>query len=168
MTWWKWAVLGTALGWVVLACTAMWWAPALVAYGPSTSLPKGWYIRAWRQNPVLVGDLVVLTPPQEMRSYLPPTVPQARILKQVVAVGGMVVCWTEAAMVIYGEESVASFEYHPEAPAVRYRRGCRVVEPDELVVSGTAPRSFDSRYIGPLCLSAVQWRAVPLYTWRTP
>ena len=48
-------------------------------------------------------------------------------------------------------------------------RQCRALHVDELfLLSTTNPASFDSRYFGPVTISAVIGTAQPLWTWRTP
>jgi type IV secretory pathway protease TraF len=163
MAWKPATMTGIMLTVLSLGLSAPRWVPSVLAYGPSTSLPKGWYVRAFPARPLRVGDLVVLDVPAQMYGYVPTEVRQARLLKQVAAVGGMMVCWGETAMTVLGNQ--AWYPLHPLAPPVRQDLGCRVVAPDELVLVGQHIRSFDSRYMGPVSTTLVQWRALPVWTW---
>jgi type IV secretory pathway protease TraF len=161
---WKPATLtGVVLTVLSLGLSAPRWVPSVLAYGPSTSLPKGWYVRAFPARPLRVGDLVVLDVPASMQGYVPTDVRQARLLKQVAAVGGMTVCWGTGAMSV--QETHRWYPFHPLAPLARQDLGCRVVTPNELVLVGQHARSFDSRYMGPVSSTLVQWRALPVWTW---
>src|SRR5262245_38948269 len=99
MTWTGHKVGGLALV-LTLGWTAPWWLSSVLVYAPSASLPKGWYVRAFPARAVQVGDLVVLKVPASMAAALPLHVPHARLLKQVAALGGDMVCWETQAMAV--------------------------------------------------------------------
>ena len=160
----KWGVLALML---TLGSTTPQWVPAVLIYAPSASLPKGWYVRAFPARTVQVSDLVVLDVPASMAPYMPLDVPHTRLLKQVAALGGDTVCWELRAMTITTPQGTARYPLHPEGPALRQPDGCHALGADTLVIVGTHPRSFDSRYVGTMPLSLVRFRVVPLWTWRT-
>jgi type IV secretory pathway protease TraF len=163
MTWKPATLTGVILTVLSLGLSAPRWVPSVLAYGPSTSLPKGWYVRAFPARPLRVGDLVVLDVPDRMQDYVATDVRHPRLLKQVAAVGGMTACWGIEAMTVRGTHGW--YPFHPLAPAVRHDLGCWVLAPDEVVLVGTHARSFDSRYMGPVSTTLVQWRALPVWTW---
>jgi type IV secretory pathway protease TraF len=159
-------VLGVGL---LLGYTGLQALPSVLVYVPSPSLPKGWYVRAWRQAPLAVGDLVVLTVPASMRPWMPVDLAAPRLLKQIAAVGGMEVCWGPTGMMIPTPSGPwMAYPQHAEGPASRVEEGCRVLGEEELVVIGTHPRSVDSRHIGPVARALVQWQAWPVWTWEAP
>src|SRR5262249_32323414 len=150
------------LGW-----SASLWLPMVLVYAPSASLPKGWYVRALPGRALQVGDLVVLEVPAAMASALPLHVPHTRLLKQVAALGGDIVCWETQAMAVRTAQGTVRYPFHPEGPAGRPPDGCTVLDAETLVMVGTHPRSFDSRYVGAVPVCLVRFRVVPLWTWRT-
>jgi type IV secretory pathway protease TraF len=159
---WGGLVLALTLGW-----TTPWWLSRVLVYAPSASLPKGWYMRAFPARAVQVGDLVVLDVPGAMAAYVPMDVPHARLLKQVAALGGDMVCWSHDAMAVRTVHGAVRYPFHPASRAVRHPEGCTALDADSLVMVGTHPRSFDSRYVGQVPVSLVRFRVVPLWTWRT-
>jgi type IV secretory pathway protease TraF len=162
---WKPAVLtGLCLAVVSLGLSVQQWAPCVVAYGPSTSLPKGWYVRALGSRPLQLGDIVVVSAPDVMQPYVPTEVRGMRLLKQVAALPGMQVCWGMTTMIVV--RPVEWYPFVPDAPAIRQPPGCRILGDKEIVLVGTHPRSFDSRYVGPISTQLIQWRAVPVWTWK--
>jgi type IV secretory pathway protease TraF len=165
MTW----VGGRWLCMAWLVCMVGWgarqWVPHLLVYAPSNSVAKGWYVRAVPYRPPQVGDLIVLTPSEAMVAAMPPELPRARVLKEVAGVQGMRVCWQNQEMRVETDGAVQRYPWHPEIPA-HYSEGCSQLGPDMLVVVGQHPRSFDSRYIGPVPCRLVQFRVWPLWTWE--
>ena len=45
-------------------------------------------------------------------------------------------------------------------------QGCHTIPAGELLLVGTHPRSFDSRYIGVVDGQLLQFRVHPLWTWE--
>ena len=141
--------------------------PAVLVYAPSTSVPKGWYMRAFPGRAVEVGDLVVLEVPVSMAAYVPLDVPHSRLLKHVAALGGDTVCWERDAMVSSTPQGTVRYPLHPDVPTTAYPAGCHTLEAERMVIVGTHPRSVDSRYVGAVSVRLVRFRVVPLWTWRT-
>ncbi|MBS0436555.1 MAG: S26 family signal peptidase [Proteobacteria bacterium] len=159
----------TALAWVSFVQPL----PRLI-YNPSDSVAVGWY----RVDPQGHGtdslprplsvDSIVLTvlPPDAValaaqRGYLPARVP---LLKRVGAVAPQEVCTAGGVVRIDGVTSAAVL------PADRWGRPlpswqqCRRLRPGELfLLSVTNPASFDSRYFGPVSVSAVIGVARPVW-----
>ena len=152
--------------------------PRLI-YNPSDSVAVGWY----RVHPLhyrpgslprpLSVDSIVLTtlPPDAaalaaQRGYLPARVP---LLKRVGAVAPQYVCVFDA-LVWIGGVPVAAVR-----PADRLGRPlpswpqCRQLRPGELfLLSSTNSASFDSRYFGPVSVSAVIGVARPVWLEKRP
>ena len=164
----------TALAWVSFVQPL----PRLI-YNPSDSVAVGWY----RVDPQGHGtdslprplsvDSIVLTvlPPDAValaaqRGYLPARVP---LLKRVGAVAPQEVCTAGGVVRIDGVTSAAVL------PADRWGRPlpswqqCRRLRPGELfLLSVTNPASFDSRYFGPVSVSAVIGVARPVWLESRP
>ena len=151
---------------LTIAWSVALWLPAVLVYAPSASLPKGWYVRAFPARAVAVGDLVVLAVPGSMAAYVPLDIPHSRLLKQVAALGGDTVCWEREAMVSTTRQGIVRHPFHADLPPTAHPEGCHRLASDDLVIVGTHPRSFDSRYTGPVALHLIQFRVIPLWTWR--
>ncbi|OCC23805.1 conjugal transfer protein [Croceicoccus estronivorus] len=140
-------------------------------WNASASAPIGLYRIASDSAPP-VGTLVAIMPPAKTarwlsaRGYLPEGLP---LLKHVAAKTGQRVCRIGA---------IVSVDRHPVAIALgrdsRGRplpvwRGCRILKPGELLLLNPAvPDSMDSRYLGPLPVSGLLGRAIPLLTREAP
>ena len=162
---------GRTLSGLALLLTLSWsaslWLPAVLVYAPSASLPKGWYVRAFPARTITVGDLVVLEMPASMAAYVPLDVPHSRLLKHVAALGGDTVCWERDAMVSSTPQGTVRYPLRPDMPTTAHPAGCHTLEAESMVIVGTHPRSFDSRYVGAVPVRLVRFRVVPLWTWRT-
>jgi conjugative transfer signal peptidase TraF len=136
-----------------------------LVYNPSDSAPRGWYI----VSPVTdfrAGDYVVTRLPNDTatlaasRGYLPRSVP---ILKQIAAVSGQRVCIRRAVVYIDSiavAQTLSSDSDH--RPLIAWEH-CRTLIKDELfLLNPHHEASFDSRYFGPVDVSFVRGRAVPL------
>lgn len=121
----------------------------LIVINESRSLPRGLYRLS--AAPIQRGAIVAIVPPPAARAYLQSLgAPEdARLLKRIAGAGGDLVCMRQSGLATpAGELSVA----------VRDRmgrllpswRGCRRLEPEELLVLGDSHDSFDSRYFGPV------------------
>jgi conjugative transfer signal peptidase TraF len=145
-----------------------------VVYNPTDSVPRGWYRVSSVDNAASlhVGSIVLARLPADVdsfagqRGYLPNGVP---ILKRIGAVAPQSVCVHEHRVHIDGSV-VATARTHDGA----HRRlqawpQCRRLSDGELfLLSDTNPASFDSRYFGPIAVSAVLGIARPLWTWSAP
>src|ERR1043165_7616060 len=130
------------LGGVLLAAmTGRYWLPCLVVYAPSTSMPKGWYVRAFPARAIQVGDIVVLDAPPSVQPALPPELPHARLLKQVAGIPGEPVCWIAEGMWVWHTESAVTYLRHPALQHRAHPAGCHVLSTAELLVVGQHPRS---------------------------
>ena len=138
--------------------------PRLV-YNPSDSVPIGWY-RIGSSDALHVGAIVLTTLPPDVaalaaqRRYLPARVP---LLKRVGAVAPQHVCVFDALVWIDGVPVAAVLAADRLGRPLPSWPHCRRLEAGELfLLSSTNPASFDSRYFGPVSVSAVIGVAHPV------
>lgn len=138
--------------------------PAPLVVNESGSVARGLYLRT--AAPIAPGRLVVLAPPPAARGYLAAlgAGPDARLLKRVAAIGGEFVC-TRAAWLIWPRGAVVSLSRDRRGRRLVGWTGCRRLAPDELLVVGDTPTSFDSRYFGPVPRRAVEGVYRELWSW---
>jgi len=143
-------------------------------YNPSASVAPGWYRieRMGRTDSLRVGGIVLVRLPSDVatlaaqRGYLPGAVP---ILKRVGALAPQSVCVKEQSVRIDGA-AVAGVQLQDglRRPLQAWGQCRALVEGEIFLLSDTHPASFDSRYFGPVRISAVLGIAHPLWTWSTP
>ncbi len=141
-------------------------APRLI-WNVTASTPTGLYaLRAL--GPLRVLELVAVRPPGPVArflsrgSFLPKGVP---LLKHVLALPGQTVCRTNDAITVDGiDVGNAHDRDHLGRPLPRWS-GCHTLQPGEVfLMNPTVPDSLDGRYFGPLPVTSVIARAVPLWT----
>ncbi|REG45888.1 S26 family signal peptidase [Paracoccus versutus] len=141
-------------------------SPRLI-WNASASLPIGLY-RV--EPPILLalGDLVAVTPPEPLaqfvtaRGYIGPSVP---LLKRVAALPGSRVCRSGSTITVDGQILGAARERDRLGRPLPSWQGCRVVGEDEIfLMNREGGDSLDGRYFGPLPVSSVTARIVPLWT----
>ncbi len=157
----------------MLAGTALIVAPAWsrpdirFIWNASASVPVGLY-RIVPGNHVGVTDLAVAMPPAELaafldeRRYLPRGLP---LIKRVLALGGTTVCRRGSTIIaydgIYGQALARDTRGRP----LPDWQGCRTLQGGEaFFMNWDSPDSFDSRYFGPLPVSTIVGRAIPVWT----
>jgi len=136
-------------------------------WNASASVPVGLYEVVPLQH-LKVGALVVVTPTDELaeflaeRGYLPWGLP---LIKRLMASAGATVCRFGAVITVDGAMRGAAREDDSRGRPLPRWQGCRTLGDDEVfVMNSDAPDSFDGRYSGPLPLSFVTGRAVPIWT----
>lgn len=142
--------------------------PRLVWNG-SESVPIGFYrVQPYRR--LAVTNLVVVMPPEPLavflsqRGYLPTGVP---LIKRIVALPGQLVCRREQLISVDGIEMGAALERDRRGRALPVWQGCQTIAKGEVfLMNWDEPQSLDSRYFGPLPLSAILGRAEPLWTFE--
>ncbi|EAQ97073.2 MULTISPECIES: S26 family signal peptidase [Gammaproteobacteria] len=152
--------------------------PRLI-YNPSDSVPVGWY----RLDPLQhssdslshrleVGSIVLTTLPPETaelaarRGYLPDHIP---LLKRVGAVAPQHVCISADQIRIDGVLVATLLHTDRLGRELQAWPHCRQLQPGELfLLSVTNPASFDSRYFGPVSVSAVIGVASPAWLEKRP
>lgn len=131
------------------------------------SVPRGLYavepLRSLR-----VTTLVVVQPPPALASlldhggYLPRGVP---LLKRIFALSGRTVCRIDTQITVDGVAASPARERDSRGRLLPSWQGCRVIGHDEVfLMNWDEPDSLDGRYFGPLPMTAVVARAVPLWT----
>jgi conjugative transfer signal peptidase TraF len=131
------------------------------------SVPRGLYA-AEPLNCLRITTLVVVRPPPPLASflerggYLPRGVP---LLKRIFAVSGQTVCRTDTEISVDGIAAAPARERDGRGRSLPSWQGCRIIGDDEVfLMNWDELDSFDGRYFGPLPLTAVVARAVPLWT----
>jgi len=142
--------------------------PVRLIYNATASAPLGWYAVVPESSP-RVGDLVVTHLPADIaalaaeRQYLPASVP---LLKPVAALAGQTVCVDLHCATVNGRTEARLLARDGRGRPLTPWPGCRQLRPGEVfLLSHDNPASFDSRYFGPIPISLVVGRAVPLWTW---
>ena len=131
----------------------------LVLFNRTPSLPTGLYLRCGQQ--ARRGDVVAFALPPAAGQYAhlrgEPT--DVLLIKHVLAQGGDFVSADGGEMRVNGMRvgSIASVD--SAARALPHWSAARVLSGDELLVGSSHPRSFDSRYFGPIREHTVVGRA---------
>ena len=146
-----------------------------VVYNPSDSVPVGWYRIEPADSPprtLSVGSIVLARLPADVaafaaqRDYLPAHIP---LLKRVGAVAPQHVCTVDRELRIDGVPVAALLSTDRMGRPLPSWQQCRPLTDGELfLLSGTNPASFDSRYFGPIAVSAVIGTAQPIHLEKRP
>jgi len=143
-------------------------APRFV-WNASESLPIGLY-GVQPTHELIVTDLVVAFPPEDVATrlaeggYLPRGVP---LIKRVLALPQQIVCRHDLRITVDGIEVGAARERDGRGRLLPAWEGCRALRQNEIfLMNWDKPASLDSRYFGPLPVTAVAGRAVPLWTFE--
>ncbi|MER9998790.1 S26 family signal peptidase [Mesorhizobium sp. M0051] len=165
-------IIVTMLGCAVLAVAPAWMdhRPHFI-WNVSASVPVGLY-RVEPVDRIAVAEIVVVMPPEPLagflakRQYLPNGVP---LLKRVWALKGTIVCRQGTAIIIHGVTVGLARERDSRGRPLPAWQGCRVIADGEVfLMNRDAADSFDGRYFGPLPLTSIIGRAVPVWvTGRT-
>ena len=152
-----------ALGVLVLAAVV---STRWVRLNLSPSVPLGFYRFERRMTPLTRGTLVVLPAPTSIYPWWP--WPHPALLKPVAAVAGQMVC--QFAHVLFVDGTFYGLVYtsaHGQPlPQFLEEDTCAVIEEGTVFLASPERRSLDSRYFGPIPVTALTARAVPLWTWR--
>lgn len=136
--WMRWFAI-VVPGLMTLATLALWFG--IVVVNPTTSLPRGIYIRTW--GPIEYGSIVVFPVPESIRPIVRPDV--IAFMKPVVAMNGDTICTRDRMFFINGE---AYAEDTSAMPAPTWH-GCEVLTDRQLAVgSHYVETSADSRLYG--------------------
>lgn len=161
-------IIATMLGSAVLVAAPAWSGhPPILIWNASASVPVGLY-RVERTGRIDAADIAIVMPPPPLadflaeREYLPRGAP---LLKRVLALGGQTVCRRGTAIIAYGMTFGHARERDSHSRPLPSWQGCRVIADSEaLLMNWDAADSFDGRYFGPLPLSSIVGRAVPVWT----
>lgn len=164
-------VLFTVLGIAALAWSSVQTPVARIVYNPSDSVPPGWY-RIGPPYSLHVDSIVLARLPADtatlaaQRGYLPEHIP---LLKRIGAMSPQQVCIEKHIVRIDGVAVAGVHRVDGRGHPLSAWQHCRRLHDGELfLLSATNPASFDSRYFGPVTVSAVIGSAQPLWTWGTP
>jgi conjugative transfer signal peptidase TraF len=135
-------------------------------WNASASVPIGLY-RVVPANPLYVGELVVVKPPEILadflaeRRYLAMGVP---LLKHILALPGQTVCRVSLTITVDGTMVGSAVEIDHAGRKLPSWQGCRIISDDEaFFMNWRSEYSFDGRYFGPLPFSTIVGRADPLW-----
>ena len=160
----------------VLSIAALIWSSGhtsvtRLVYNPSDSVPPGWY-RIAPPDSLHVGSIVLARLPADaaalaaQRGYLPEHIP---LLKRIGAMSPQQVCIEKHIVRIDGMPVAGVHATDGRGRPLSAWQQCRRLQDGELfLLSATNPASFDSRYFGPVAVSAVIGSAQSLGTWDTP
>lgn len=154
-------------------------APKLI-WNASASMPIGFYTIA-PANHFDVTDLVAVDAPEPLgsflaeRRYLPRGVP---LLKRVAGLPGQQVCRNGARVTVDGIDMGDALGRDRLGRELPVWQGCRRIADDEVfLMNWWLEDSLDGRYFGPLPITSIVGRAMPLWTdeegtgqfeWRAP
>jgi conjugative transfer signal peptidase TraF len=163
------ALLGSALGVLAIAVSALVKPDIRLVYNATESAPPGWYV-VHPAAQLEVGDYVIAQLPGDIasfaakRDYLPRHVP---VLKRIAATAGQRVCVRDGTVLIDGASVATTLTRDGKRRSLIAWPHCRKLETGELfLLNASAPSSFDSRYFGPIDVSFVRGRAFLLWTTR--
>jgi len=160
--------LAMMTGGTLLVAAPVWsgYTPRLI-WNASASIPIGLY-RIEPATDIAVTDVAIVMPPDELaavlaeRGYLPKGVP---LLKRVFALGGETICREGRMIIAYGERYALARKHDSRGRSLPDWQGCRTLRHGEVfLMNWDVPDSFDSRYFGPLPISTIIGRAVPVWT----
>lgn len=140
-------------------------APAPLLVNESPSLPRGLYVRAPGALPDR-GAIVAIRQPAAARAYLARLgMPdEVRLIKRVVATGGDTVCSDGRRLLVPGRIVAIHARDRAGADLPRWA-GCRRLAPDERLLLGDTPTSFDGRYFGPVTTTRIEGVYRETLTW---
>jgi conjugative transfer signal peptidase TraF len=162
--------LVTMLGGTTLMLATLGQKPIpVLLWNASESVPIGLY-RVLPLDELDVADLVIAFPPDPVaellaeRGYLPRGIP---LMKRIVALAGQTVCRSELAIRVDGIPLGAARERDSRGHPLPVWHGCQTVGEDQVfLMNADEPDSFDGRYFGPISVTAIVGRAVPLWTFE--
>lgn len=140
--------------------------PRLI-WNATASTPVGLYA-VQPLDHLAVGDLVALQPPAPVAHYLAEGgfLPEGvLLLKHIAALPGQVVCRVDHTITVDGRPVGEARDRDSRGRVLPAWSGCQSVRFDHVFVMNPAiPDSLDGRYFGPLPLTSLIGRAIPLWT----
>ena len=141
-------------------------ADPVLLINTTPSEPEGLYLVT--RGPPAPGRLIAFRTPAAAFPYADARLSYLHhmpMLKSVAAVPGDEVCTLGGRLRINGRDRAGIVARDPRGAALPHWAGCRRLTPGELFVfSSHAPNSFDSRYFGPVRISAVIGVYTPFLT----
>jgi len=156
---------------VILAALLAWIMPGpLILYNDTPSLSEGIYYRAWQAPET--GSIIAITPRAGAVETIRAAgidIPPVRLLKPIAASAGDHVCRTAEGVAINGREIRLPVMSERGGKALPSWQECRTLAAGELfVIALRHPRSFDSRYFGPIRVGDVLGVYRPLLNEELP
>src|SRR6516162_9346455 len=155
-------VFGVALMGFTMTTKAM---PRLL-WNTSASVPIGLY-GIEPIGKLTVTNLVVASPPEPLatsfaeRGYLPLGVP---LIKRILALPGQSVCRSALLITVDGKAVGSALAQDSRGRALPVWQGCRLIARDEVfLMNRDEAASLDGRYFGPIPVTAIVGRALPLW-----
>jgi len=152
---------------IVLLLSTIGGASPRYIWNASNSVPVGLY-HVQPVTTLTVTELVAVQPPDllavflDLNGYLPIGIP---MLKRVLALPGQTVCRNGLTIVVDGVDVGQAQERDGRGRPLPVWNGCRLIaDGDVFVMNWQSTDSLDGRYFGPLPVSAVIGRAVPIWT----
>jgi conjugative transfer signal peptidase TraF len=156
----------TGLGAALAIASSLVDSPPILVWNATASAPRGLYCIAPLTG-LQASDLVLVQPDPASaalyaeRGYLPLGVP---LLKRVGALGGMRVCQRGGDVTIEGRHVANALPTDGRGRPMTPWSGCRALSDSEFfALNADVPTSLDGRYFGPLPLSSVIGRAIPVW-----
>lgn len=138
--------------------------PTKLVFNGSESAPIGFY---WVDvQSVQRGDFVLIRVPERVRKlivsrrYLPPSLP---LLKQVFGVEGDTICRRDREILVDGITVAVAQNVDDAGRDMPVWHGCIRLNEQQIFLLQDHPRSFDSRYFGPVDRSLIVGRATKLW-----
>ena len=142
-------------------------SPPKLIWNVSASVPVGLYA-VQPADALEVADLVAVMPPKPVASflsgsgYLPRGVP---LMKHILALPGQTVCRERLRITIDHVEVGEAQARDSRGRDLPVWEGCRTLRAGEVFLMNLGvPDSLDGRYFGPLPITSIIGRAVPLWT----
>ena len=136
-------------------------------WNASASVPIGLY-GIEPVGKLTLANLVVASPPEPLatffaeRGYLPLGVP---LIKHILALPGQSVCRSALLITVDGKMVGTALAQDSLGRVLPVWQGCRLIAPDEVfLMNRDEAASLDGRYFGPIPVTAIVGRAVPLWT----
>ena len=136
-----------------------------IVYQETDSMPKGWYLQL-PVTKIYRNQIVIFQPTKYLQHYMIKhdwIGKNMRMMKHVLALPGDNVCNKNNTLLI--NQHLIGKVYHHYSPhhLLLQRQFCgHLAKNQYLVISTFSPRSFDSRYFGPISRQQIQYQGIKL------
>ena len=131
------------------------------------SMTKGAYVRTGSVDDLKRGDIIAMPMNVSAKDYLGAKLgypEDTMLIKRIVGLSGDTMC-REGATVTINEKSVQASRKDTIGNDMPTWRGCRTLLPNEVILLGDHPSSFDSRYFGPVTRQELSGTYKAVMTW---
>lgn len=139
--------------------------PAII--NETISMQTGLYVRTGGVGDLKHGDIIAMPMNQNAKDYLRDRMgypADTMLLKRVVALPGETVCRQAGTVTVPGRQ-VHAERRDSQGTLLPFWTGCHTLLPTEVFVLGDHPASFDSRYFGPVRISALSGTYREVVSW---